>query len=172
MGLFKNLFKTVDKKQFPPLPQWRPNTPNDIDKITNTTKYYTGSKLQLAVFKFGTVVFLTIRVDNIEVEAKNILNQVYNFHADFNPRIMSEGNYLIEYRKPAFNIVFKEEIADNWDYIDKNHLQGVCTDEVLINGKGQHNVFDTVGKICLFGRAKMFMDAQDPVVVKTFDPLI
>ena len=85
---------------------------------------------------------------------------------------MSEGNYLIEYRKPAFNIVFKEEIADNWDYIDKNHLQGVCTEEVLINGKGQHNVFDTVGKICLFGRAKMFMDAQDPVVVKTFDPLI
>jgi len=172
MSLLKNLFKTVEKKHFPPIPQWRPNTPNDINKIINTAEYYTGSKLLLAVFKFGTVVFLTSWVDNIEVGAKNILNQIYNFHPDFNPKPMSEGNYLIEYRKPAFNIVFKEEIADNWVCIDKNHLQGICTDEVLINGKGQHNVFDTVGKICLFGRAKMFMDAQDPIVVKTFDPLI
>jgi hypothetical protein len=32
------------------------------------------------------------------------------------------------------------------------------------------NVFDRIGKICLFGRAKMFMDAQYPEIVKSFDP--
>ncbi len=84
---------------------------------------------------------------------------------------MDDGNYLIEYSQPAFTIVFKEEIEKNWDYIDKNHQDGICRAEVLINAQGQHNVFDSVGKICLFGRAKMFMDAQSPKVVKTFDPV-
>lgn len=76
----------------------------------------------------------------------------------------------MEYSQPAFTIVFKDEIENHWDYIDKNHLDGICKAEVLINAQGQHNVFDGGGKICLFGRAKMFMDAQDPKVSKTFDP--
>ncbi len=172
MGLFKNLFKVVEKKQFPPIPRWRPDTPNDIDKIINTAKYYTGSKLQLAVFKFGTVALLTKQVDDIEGEAKKILNSIYNFHADFKPKLMDDGNYLIEYNQPAFTIVFKDEQEDYWDYINKNHRGGVCNDEVLINSRGQQNVFDTTGKVCLFGRAKMFMDAQSPQVVKIFNPFI
>ena len=169
MGLFKNLFKTVQKKQFPPVPQWRPNTPIDINKIENTAKFYLDSKLQFAIFKFGTVVLLPKQVDDIESEAKNTLNEIYNFHADFKPMLMDDGNYLIEYSKPAFTIVFKDEIADYWNYIDENHMQGVCTDEVLLNAQRKPNSFDKTGKICLFGRAKMFMDAQDPLVVKTFD---
>ncbi len=83
---------------------------------------------------------------------------------------MDDGNYLIEYSQPAFTIVFKDEIETYWDYIEKNHQDGICNAEVLINAQGQHNVFDRVGKICLFGRAKMFMDAQAPKIVKVFDP--
>ena len=170
MGLFKKLFKTVEKKQFPPVPKWRPNTPNDTDRIINCAKYYTGSKLQIAVFKFGTVVLLPSRVESIEITTKDVLNKIYNAHPDFRPKIVDDGNYLIEYHQPAFNIVFIDEIDNNWNYIDKNHLDGVCTDEVLVNNLQQRNVFDKVGKICLFGRAKMFMDAQDPEIAKTFNP--
>lgn len=83
---------------------------------------------------------------------------------------MDDGNCLIEYSQPAFTIVFKNEIENNWGYIEKNHQDGVCRDEILINDKGQQNVFDDVGKTCLYGRAKMFMDAQAPKVVRTFDP--
>ena len=88
---------------------------------------------------------------------------------NFRPIPMDDGNYLIEYSQPAFTIVFKAEIEKNWKYIDENHLYGLCTAEVLINRNGQQNVFDRSGKISLFGRPKMFMDAQEPRVVRTFE---
>jgi len=157
-------------KDFPPKPKWKPNLPIDIEMIYKKARYYTGDKLQFAVFQNGTVTFFSNRVDNIEDSAKSSLDKIYNSHPDFKPITMDDGNYLIEYSLPAFTIVFKDEIENHWDYIDKNHQDGICRDEVLINGQGQHNVFDSVGKICLFGRAKMFMDAQTPKVVKTFDP--
>jgi len=145
--------------------------PVDIDRIVKTAAFYTGNKLQLAVFKFGTVVLLTNRTENIDASAKDILNQIYHSHPDFKPRLMDDGNYLVEYRLPAFTIVFKDKLEANRAYIDKNYMQGICTAEVLINKQGAQNVFDDTGKTCLFGRAQMFMDAQEPLVVKTFDPL-
>ncbi len=83
---------------------------------------------------------------------------------------MDDGNYLIEYLHQAFSIVFKSEIEQYWDDIEARHMDGLCRAEVLINSQGQANVFDKTGKICLFGRTKLFMDAQDPVVVRTFSP--
>jgi len=155
---------------FPPKPKWKPNLPVDIELIYEKARYYTGDKLQFAVFKNCTITFFSNKVDNIQDSAKASLDKIYNFHPDFKPMTMDDGNYLIEYSQPAFTIVFKDEIENHWDYIDKNHQDGICRAEVLINAQGQHNVFDSVGKICLYGRAKMFMDAQDPKVVKTFDP--
>jgi hypothetical protein len=162
--------KSEGEKDFPPKPKWKPNLPVDIELIYDKAKYYTGDKLQFAIFQNGTVTFFSNKVDNIEDSAKASLDKIYNFHPDFKPMTMDDGNYLIEYSQPAFTIVFKDEIEKHWDYIDRNHQDGICRDEVLINAQGQHNVFDSVGKICLFGRAKMFMDAQAPKVVKTFDP--
>ncbi|MEN0052389.1 MAG: hypothetical protein AAGC65_01905 [Mucilaginibacter sp.] len=174
LGLLSNLFrvKPEAKKRFPPVPQWQPNTPIDLDRILEAAKYYTGYKLQLGVFKYGTVTFFSAPIDNIESESKICLNKIYNFHPDFKPITLDDGNYLIDYSQPAFTIVFNDELDKHWNYIEKNHQRGVCTDEVLIDGQGQHNVFDRIGKICLFARAKMFMDAQEPEIVKTFDPLI
>jgi hypothetical protein len=59
MGLLSHLFrvKSEEKKPFPPIPQWRPNTLIEHDKILETAKYYTKETLQLGVFKYGTVVF-------------------------------------------------------------------------------------------------------------------
>ena len=156
---------------FPPKPKWKPNLPVDIELIYEKAKYYTGDKLQFAIFQNGTITFFSNIVDNIEDSAKASLDKIYNSHPDFKPMTMDDGNYLIEYSQPAFTIVFKDEIENHWDYIDKNHQDGICKAEVLINAQGQHNVFDSVGKICLFGRARMFIDAQAPKVVKTFDPV-
>ena len=156
---------------FPPKPEWKPNLPVDIELIYEKAKYYTGDKLQFAIFQNGTITFFSNKVDNIEDSAKASLDKIYNSHPDFKPMTMDDGNYLVEYSQPAFTIVFKDEIESHWDYIDKNHQDGICRAEVLINAQGQHNMFDSVGKICLFGRAKMFMDAQAPKVVKTFDPV-
>ena len=170
MGLFDKLFKNKKEDDFPPTPKWKPNLPVDLDIIYEKARFYTDGKVQFAIFQNGTVAFFSTKVDNIEVSAKSSLNKIYNFHADFNPLTMDDGNYLIEYSQPAFTVVFKDEIENYWDYIEKNHQDGICRAEVLINAHGQQNVFDKIGKICLFGRAKMFMDAQAPKVVMTFDP--
>jgi hypothetical protein len=165
--------QTIDKKDdtdFPPKPKWKPDLPVDIELIYKKAKYYTGDKLQFAVFKNGTIIFFSNKVDNIEDSAKASLDKIYNSHPDFKPITMDDGNYLVEYSQPAFTIVFKDEIENHWDYIDKNHQDGICRAEVLINAQGQQNIFDSLGKMCLFGRAKMFMDAQAPKVVKIFDP--
>lgn len=168
MGIFDKLLGKK-KLDFPPKPKWKPNLPINHTEIVEKAKFYTGEKLQFAVFEFGTVVIFPTRVDNIEQDAKSTLNRIFNSHPDMKPVTMDDGNYLIEYSQPAFTIVFKDEIENHWDYIEKNHQDGVCRDEVLINGQGQHNVFEKLGKICLFGRAKMFLDAQNPKVVEMFD---
>ncbi len=82
---------------------------------------------------------------------------------------MDDGNFLISYSQPAFTIVFKSEIEDNGSYINEYHIDEVCRAEVLINCKGEQNIFDKVGKICLFGRSKMFMDGENSVVIKIFE---
>jgi hypothetical protein len=169
MGIFDKLFNKK-KLDFPPKPKWKPNLPINIDLIFEKAKYYTNSKLQFAIFQNGTVAFFSHNVDSIENCAKESLDKIYNSHPDFNPLTMDDGNYLIEYSQPAFTIVFKDEIENHWDYIEKNHLDGICKDEVLLNVDGQPNVFDKIGKLSLFGRTKMFLDAQNPKVVRIFNP--
>jgi hypothetical protein len=171
MGFFDKLFgKNKDKEFIPPVPKWQPDLPLDVEQIFEKAKFYTGSKLQLALLKNGTVVIFPKPVTDIKTGAIETINKILFAHPDFKPMAMDDGNFLISYSAPAFTIVFKEEIDANWEYIDHNHLDGVCPAEVLINGQGQRNVFDRVGKICLFGRAKMFLDAQSPQVVKMFNP--
>ena len=171
MGLFNKIFRPKQEDDLPSKPEWKPNLPNNIDTIIERAKYYTGSKLQLAVLEYGTVIYFPQTVDDIKRAAFDTINRIYNSHPDFKPIEMDDGNYIVEYSQPAFTIVFKEEIENHWNYIETNHKDGVCTHEVLLNGKGEANIFDDVGKICLFGRAKMFMDAQKPDLVRMFDPL-
>ncbi len=172
MGFLSNLFKPKPKPKvgFPPVPQWRPNTPISHSQIMDAAKYYTGNNLQIAVFKYGTVVYFPETVADVEKEAKSTLDKIYHWPPDFTPLTQEDGNYLIEYSQPAFTIVFKDDLERYWEYIENNHQSGICKDEILRNSKGEHNVFDRIGKICLFGRAKMFMDAQNPQVVKMFTP--
>lgn len=168
MGILDKLFGKK-KLDFPPKPKWKPNLPINYTEIVEKAKFYTGEKFQFAVFEFGTVIYFSSKVENIEENAKSVLDRIYNSHPDMKPLAMNDGNYLVEYSQPAFTIVFKDEIEKYWDYIEKNHQDGVCRDEVLINAEGQPNVFEKVGKICLFGRTKMFLDAQNPKVIRKFD---
>lgn len=81
-------------------------------------KYYTGEKLQIAVFEFGTIVIFPERVSDINSSALQILDMIYNAHPDFNHKEMDDVNYVIEYSQPAFTIVFKDEIENHLNYIN------------------------------------------------------
>jgi hypothetical protein len=102
--------------------------------------------------------------------AKRILDRVYNHHPDFDPKTMDDGNFLVTYSQPAFSVVFKDEFANHRAYIEQHHLDGVVRAEVLLNSRGEANKFNDTGKIGLFGRARMFLDAQDPSIVEIWRP--
>ena len=150
--------------QFPPVPKWKPDVPVDIERTEKTFAYYLNHKKAFVVFKNGTCI--PVYSPNLENEAKEILNKIFHFHPDFNPQQMDDGNFTVSYSQPAYSIVFKDEFENNRGNIEKNHLDGLTYGEVLINAQKERNKFDDRGKIGLFGRARMFLDAQNPIVVK------
>jgi len=155
---------------FPPKPKWKPNLPVDTERTIQTFAYYSDRKRTFAIFQNGTCVLIPDGSSAPESAAKEILNKVYNYHPDFNPKAMDDGNFMVSYSQPAYSIVFKDEFEKNRAYIDQNHLDGLTRDEVLLNAKGEANKFDERGKIGLFARSRMFLDAQNPVVVKIWKP--
>jgi len=82
-----------------------------------------------------------------------------------NPMNMDDGNILVQYNHPAVNVVLEQHVQEHWNLIDENHQRALATDVVLMTPPGS-NVFDDFGKKALFGRCFMFMDAQDPKVIK------
>jgi len=156
---------------FPPKPKWKPTVPVNVPRTVQMFAYYTDRKRAFVVFTYGTCVLLPDDTKDAEKDAKEILDKVYHYHPDFNPQAMDDGNFLVSYSQPACcSIVFKDEIESHRDYIDRNHLDGLVRAEVLFNAKGEANKFDGRGKIGLFGRARMFLDAQTPVVVQVWRP--
>lgn len=155
---------------FPPKPKWKPTVPVDIPRTVDTFGYYTDRKRAFAVFKNGTCVLLPEGCKDAEKDAKEILDKVYHYHPDFNPQAMHDGNFMVSYSQPAYSVVFKDEVEAHREYIDQNHLDGIVRAEVLLNAKGEPNKFDERGKIGLFGRARMFLDAQSPTVVQVWRP--
>ena len=153
--------------QFPPVPAWRPTIHQPLERIIDRLQYYTNGKRDFAVFQNGTCVILPDGLSEREANAAatDVLMKIFHFHPDMNPLDMDDGNILIQYNHPAFNVVLSEIVDNHWAEINRNHQQALSTHEVLITPLG-NNVFDDFGKKALFGRCFMFMDAQEPVVVR------
>jgi hypothetical protein len=93
------------------------------------------------------------------------LLKIYHFHPDMNPLSMKDGNVLVRYNHPAVNLVLDSVATENWEAIEKRHLEALTTSEVLMTPLGA-NKFDAFGMKALFGRCFMFMDAQAPNVLR------
>lgn len=129
---------------FPPTPKENLIVSVDIPRTIQTFAYYTDSKRVFAVFSYGTCVLLPDGSKDAEKEAKEILEKVYLNHPDFTPCRMDDGQFLVRYWQPAFSVVFKEEFEFDDDLV----------------------------KIGLFGRSRMFLDAQTPVIVQIWIPQV
>jgi len=130
-------------------------------------KYYTDNGKDIAIFKNGTCVILDDNLSNKDAHqfAKEVINQIYNYHPDMNPQDMDDGNIIVQYNHPAVNVVLDSFVQEHWEIIDNNHKQALTTGEVIITPLGK-NIFDNFGKKALFGRCFMFMDAQNPEVIQ------
>ncbi len=155
--------------QFPPVPKWRPDFSITIEQALERMVYYTDGKDDIAVFKNGTLVKLPAELsyEDATKYALNVLSEIFNYHPDMNPTPMDDGNIVIQYNHPAYNVVISEFADQYIEDIKANHIDGLATSEVLITPLGS-NVFDEFGIKALYGRAFMFMDAQEPEVVKIF----
>lgn len=155
---------------FPPVPNWKPAIPVDISRTVATLAYYFDGKRAFAVLSHGTCILLPEGSEDPETDSKALLDKVYHFHPDFHPQLMDDGNFLVSYSQPVFSVVFQDEWETHRTEIDRHHLDALVRAEVLLNAEGQANQFDDIGKIGLFGRARMFLDAQTPVVVQIWRP--
>lgn len=160
-------FEDATEEQFPPVPAWRPSIVQPIERIVDRIRYYTNGARDFAVLEHGTVVILE---DGLSDElarryAVEVLHAIFNFHPDMNPLPMDDGNVLVQYNHPAVNVVLREVVERHWAEIDERHQDALATHEVLITPLGP-NKFDDLGKKALFGRCFMFMDAQEPNVVR------
>lgn len=159
--------KKGPEKVFPPVPAWKPEIVQPIEVVIDTLKYYSDGKKDFAVFQNGTVALVQEGLSDSEAEAaaKEALHNVYHAHPDMNPREMDDGNILVGYSNNVVNVVLNDVVKDNWQLIDERHQAALATSEVLITPLG-NNVFNDFGKKALFGRCFMFMDAQNPKVIR------
>jgi hypothetical protein len=164
-GPFKK--KTPPPPRFPPVPKWRPSIVQPLEAVAERVAHYTNGKKDFAVFEHGTCVLVTngLTEDQAITEATTTLAKIFHAHPDMNPVLMKDGNITVQYNQPALNVVLAEVAQAHWPEIDRNHQDALATSEVLITPMG-HNKFDDFGKKALFGRCFMFMDAQNPKVVR------
>lgn len=153
--------KKESDKQFPPVPDWKPEFRPDNEDLIDRFSYYLDGNRDFVILKHGTLVLLETGLDNESAQqyASEVISEIYNYHPDMNPQTMDDGNVLVSYNHLAFNIVIEEHAQQHWKEIDRNHQQAICTDEVLITSLG-NNVFDDFGKRALYGRCFFFMDAE------------
>ncbi len=154
-------------KQFPPVPAWRPSIMMPFDRIVERMKYYTSGRSDFAVFQYGTCVLLEndLSDERAEQSAKEVLNRIFYQHPDMLPLEMDDGNVLVSYNHPAVNVVLRDIVKENWSEIDRRHEDAFAGSEVLVADSGLNQVNELV-KMALFGRCFMFMDAQNPRVVR------
>jgi hypothetical protein len=162
-----DFFKKKPAPNLPPVPEWKPDIPQPLERIIERLRHYTDGKRDFAVFEHGTCVVLADGLSELDAEtsAKETLSKIFHFHPDMNPQQMKDGNVLVQYNHPAVNVVLNDVAQTHWSAIESNHQKALATSEVLMTPLGQ-NVFDAFGKKALFGRCFMFMDAVSPKVVK------
>lgn len=130
-------------------------------------RYYTNGTQDFVLFEHGTCVLLEDGLSDAQAKqfAEEVLSRIYRAHPDMNPANMDDGNILVRYNHPAFNVVFSDLVQENWAEIESRHQDALATHEVLMTPLGP-NRFDDFGKKALFGRCFMFMDGQNPKVVR------
>lgn len=165
--LFKKKQPLERPEQFPPVPDWKPEIGQPLERISERIRFYTNASRDFAIFSHGTVAILPNGLSDADAEkhAKESLGKVFHAHPDMNPLSMKDGNILVQYNHDVASLVLSDIANDNFAEIDRQHQRALATSEVLISPLG-HNIFDDFGKKALFGRCYMFMDAQSPSVVR------
>lgn len=60
--------------------------------------------------KNGTCIIFEANLDDAAASkaACTVLDAIFNYHPDMNPTPMDDGNILVRYNHPAFNVVLED----------------------------------------------------------------
>ncbi len=154
-----------EEERFPPRPDWQPDFSISNDQVLERMIYYLDDGADIVVFEHGTAVVLPAGLTDADASgfAVKTLSLIFNAHPDFNPLNMDDGNILVAYNHPAYNVVISAFADQHIKTIKARHLEALATDEVLIGPDGA-NKFNEFGMKALYGRTFMFMDAADPKI--------
>lgn len=152
--------------RLPPVPAWKPSFQQPVREISERLRYYTDNRRDFVILRYGTCVLLESgKTDEAARDfALRTLASIINHHPDMTPTPMDDDNLLVPYNHPAANVVLARVAREHWAEVESRHQDGLTPDEVLITPLGP-NKFDDTGKMALLGRAWMFMDALNPVIV-------
>ncbi len=147
-------------------PAWAPSFKQPIERVIARFKQYKADVGGFVVFENGTCVPVAPGLSEAAaVAAANaVFAEIVNKRPDLHPEPVNDGNVLIGFKPPAYNIVLSDFVLAHWAEIERRHSEWVLPDEVLMTPLGP-NVFDDYGKKALLARTFMFMDARDPVPV-------
>ena len=153
--------------RMPPVPQWRPDFEQPLERVIERLRFYSEGKRDLAFFAHGTVVLLPDGLDDAAAQAfaREALEAIFLRHRDMDPEPMKDGNILVRYGERVANIVLGDIATRHRDAIEANHQRALAPGEVLLTAQGA-NIFDDFGKRALFARCYLFMDAQEPELVR------
>lgn len=154
---------------FPPRPAWQPEFKITNDLVEDRMSYYLDDRADFVIFQNGTTVVLPEGLNDAQAiaHAKRVLDAVYNFHPDFHPMAMDDGNLLIKYNHPAYNIVIDAFAEAHMDKIESQQANALAKDEVIIGPEGT-NKFDPFLMKALYGRTFMFMDGHAPIIERIY----
>ena len=125
LGLSEMVF-SEESDQFPPVPSWQPAFSAPVELQLERMVFYTDDTRDLVQYKNGTVVVINKGLDDNEAKlfANEVLSKIYNYHPDMNPLNMKDGNILVRYNHPAFNVVLTEFTSKYIDTIRNKYRYG------------------------------------------------
>jgi hypothetical protein len=127
------------------------------------------SERSFVVFSHGTCVIVDEPSDQPIEDATEILKDCAEPAAHFITRKIEHGDYLVTYRRPAFNCLFAEEIERMRPDLEANYL-GYLTPEERASMRKDF-VMSLDAKLGLVARARLNQDASDRVVAKVIRAL-
>jgi hypothetical protein len=152
----------------------------DIEKTAKTLDYYLNGKSSFIILKYGTLIGIYDHQNPIDAQriVAERFQSLFQKDVGFNPFPMDDSNWLVEYLHPnqpnhkynVVSIIFHEEVLRYKQEIDHSYLNYIAGDELFLDKDGQPKPFDERGKVGLFARARLFMDARDPKIIKIWNP--
>ena len=110
------------------MPKWKSDFASSNESQLERMIFYANQEKDLAQFLNGTIVILEDGLNNEKAQqyANEVLSKIFNYHPDMNPVTMKDGNILVQYNHPAYNVVLTKFTKLHIDTIKSKHLEALA----------------------------------------------